>query len=135
MKRYMNIAKEVSKLSTFRRVHIGVVVVYRKQIIGVGYNSYKTHPLSAEYAHYRYDTTRQYLHHGSLHAEMSALIPVAKMDIDFSKVRVYVYRAGRDGKERMSRPCKSCMAYIKSLGIRRVIYTTNDGYCDEELEY
>lgn len=34
----------------------------------------------------------------------------------------------------MSRPCPSCMAAIKDLGIRNIYYTTNDGYIYERIE-
>ena len=34
----------------------------------------------------------------------------------------------------LSRPCPSCMAAIKDLGIRYVYYTTNYGYAYEKLE-
>ena len=34
----------------------------------------------------------------------------------------------------MARPCPSCMAAIRDLGIRDIYYTTNDGYVCERLE-
>ena len=34
----------------------------------------------------------------------------------------------------MARPCPSCMAAIRDLGIRDIYYTTNDGYVYERLE-
>ena len=34
----------------------------------------------------------------------------------------------------MARPCPSCMAAIKDLGIKNIYYTTNDGYSYERLE-
>lgn len=34
----------------------------------------------------------------------------------------------------MARPCLSCMAAIKDIGIKDIYYTTNDGYSYERLE-
>lgn len=33
----------------------------------------------------------------------------------------------------MARPCPSCMAAIKDIGISHIYYTTNDGYAYEKL--
>ena len=34
---------------------------------------------------------------------------------------------------RISRPCPSCMAAIKDLGIKDIYYTTNDGFAHEKI--
>ena len=34
----------------------------------------------------------------------------------------------------MSRPCPSCMAAIKDLGIRNIYYTTDDGFSHEIIK-
>jgi deoxycytidylate deaminase len=55
------------------------------------------------------------------------------LDIDFSKVELYVYRELRNGKMAMSRPCEACMAVIKKMGIKKIHYTTPDGFATEKL--
>lgn len=35
----------------------------------------------------------------------------------------------------MSRPCPRCMELIKEQGIKKICYTTNDGYVDERISY
>lgn len=133
--RYFNIAREISKLSPFKRIKIAAVVVYKKDILSVGYNSYKTNPLMKELDKERYDVEATYhCHCHSLHAEVSALLKIRNLDIDFKKVVVYTYRESNDGKMRMSRPCPSCTLYIKKLGIKHIYYTTNNGYCHEVFE-
>lgn len=42
---YFKKAKEISKNSDFNKIHIGCIAVYQGNIIGVGYNSNKTHPV------------------------------------------------------------------------------------------
>lgn len=56
------------------------------------------------------------------------------MDINFTKVKLYIYRIRKDRDFGMSKPCDSCMAAIKDLGIRQIYYTTDDGYVFEKLE-
>lgn len=56
------------------------------------------------------------------------------MDINFSKVKLYIYRSRKDQEYGLSRPCPSCMAAIKDLGIKHIYYTTNDGFAYEEME-
>ena len=132
--RYFNIAREISKLSPFKKIKLGCVVVYKKDILSVGYNSYKTNPLMKELDKERYDVEEDYNYHcHSLHAEVSALIKIRHLDIDFKKVIVYTYRESRTGALRMSRPCKSCAKLIRDLGIRKMCYSTDTGYAEEIL--
>lgn len=43
------------------------------------------------------------------------------------------YRIRKDQPFGLARPCSSCMAAIRDLGIRDIYYTTNDGYAYERL--
>lgn len=68
-----------------------------------------------------------------LHAEINCLNSIRHLDINFSKVKLYIYRSRCDQEYGMSRPCSSCMAAIKDLGIRHIYYTTNDGFAYENI--
>lgn len=131
---YFKKAKEISKNSDFNKIHIGCIAVYQGNIIGVGYNSNKTHPVQKYYNKYR--NTRIYCGYlaPKLHAEISCLNTIRFMDINFSKVKLYIYRSRKDQEYGLSRPCPSCMAAIKDLGIKHIYYTTNDGFAYEEME-
>ena len=122
--------KKVSELSTYHRknVKIGCLVVLGHRIIGSGYNSDKTSPVQRKYNKLRFSEETPH----RLHAEISALLPLLNnKDIDFSKVKIFTYREKADHSLGKSRPCKSCMALIKDLGIKHIYYTTDDGYCHE----
>lgn len=118
---------------TKTRHKLGCVIVYRGRVISFGHNSNsKTSPLQKEYNHFRFDSDTPH----KLHAEVSALsklLNCKNLSLDFSKVSVVVYREKQDGSTGMARPCESCMRLIKDLGIRNIYYTTDDGYCHEEL--
>ena len=123
--RYFNIAKSASNLSDYPKINIGCCIVYKKQVLAIGYNSLTTHPLQKEYNKYRsienreFDVDRQL---NCLHAEMSALIATKHMpNIDWSKATMFVYRNGGSCK-----PCLGCSKALKERGIYNVYYTDNN---------
>lgn len=126
-----NRAKEISYLSDYNRIHIGCVAVYKNQVLAVGYNTNKTHPLQNKYNKYRNMTYENTEPKSSLHAEMSCLMQIKDMDIDFSKVELYVYRENKNGNLSMCRPCRACMKMIDDLRIKKIHYTTDGGFAYE----
>lgn len=127
---YFDKAKNISFLSDFKNVHIGCVAIYKKQIIGTGFNTNKTNPIQMFYNKYRdFETIGK--SQAKLHAEMSCILSIKNLNIDFSKVNLYIYREDKNRHIALSRPCKSCMQAIKDLGIKKINYTTYDGYAKE----
>lgn len=55
----------------------------------------------------------------SEHAEVAALRQIR----DATGVTVYVMRINRSGKLGLSAPCPACKEYIKSRGVKKVIYS------------
>ena len=47
-------ALKVSSLSDFKKPHIGCIAVYQNSVIGIGWNSNKTHPMQEFYNKYRF---------------------------------------------------------------------------------
>ena len=129
--KYFNKAHQVAKISDYKKQHVGCVAVYQGQIIGLGCNCNKTHPTQYYYNRYRKQSDTML---PKLHAEISCINQIKHLEINFSKVKLYIYRIRNDQPYGMSRPCPSCMAAIKDLGIRDIYYTTNDGYSYERLE-
>lgn len=129
--RYFEKARHVASLSDFHKFHIGCIAIYQGQVIGVGFNCNKTHPIQKFYNRYREQSDGML---PKLHAEISCLNQIKNLDINFSKVRLYIYRIRKDQPFGLARPCPSCMAAIKDLGIKDIYYTTNDGYSFERLE-
>lgn len=128
--RYFDVARSVAMTSSYKRIKVGAIVVLKKQIISVGVNSYKTHPLQKYYNKYR-DIPDDSNH--TLHAEMEAILRVPK-DLGLEDAILYSYREHPLTHQLAnSRPCPSCMALIKSKGVRKLCYTTEDGYCYELL--
>lgn len=128
--KFFDKARQVATISTFKRPHIGCVAVYQGQIIGVGFNCNKTHPQQKYYNRYRIQSDSLL---PKLHAEISCLNQIKNLNINFQKVKLYIFRIRDDQPYGMGRPCPSCIAAIKDLGIREIYYTTDNGYVYEEI--
>ena len=99
---------------------IGCVIVYKGSILAKGCNSDKTHPAQSHYNKWRYkDPGNSYLP-PKIHSEIAAMQKIRYLDIDFSRVHLYVYRQLKNGERALARPCPSCMAAIKAMGIRNI---------------
>lgn len=133
--KYFNLAKNACSFSDFPRVKIGCIAVYKNKVLSVGYNSQKTHPLQEYYNHFRDfypNVGGKFINH-SLHGEIHALLQIKDMDIDFSKVELFIYRICKNRKFAMVRPCAGCMRMIKDLGIKVIYFTSDDGFCKEHI--
>ena len=130
--KYFKKARTVAEISDFYKTHIGCVAVYQGRIISIGCNLNKTHPIQKYYNKYRRNAESLL---PKLHAEINCINQIRDMDIVFSNVKLYIYRIRKDRPFGLSRPCPSCMAAIKDLGIKDIYYTTNNGYVHERLSY
>ena len=129
--KYFLKARQVATISDYYKTHIGCVAVYQGQVIGLGCNTNKTHPVQKFYNRYREPSDTML---PKLHAEISCINQIKHLNINFSKVKLYIYRIRKDQPYGMARPCPSCMAAIKDIGIKDIYYTTNDGYANEKIK-
>lgn len=131
--KYFDRARQAANESDFPRTHVGCVAVYHGDIIATGCNGEKTHPMQKYYNKLRNGYLLCHELKPKIHAEMSILNQIKSRNIQFSKVKLYIYRIRLDQPYGIARPCPSCMAAIKDLGIRHIYYTTNDGLAYEKL--
>lgn len=130
----LELAKQVAEQSHFKKIHIGCVITYKNLPIALGYNSHKTHPLQKKYNRYR--TNREGI--GEItpkrHAEINALSKIKREDVNPEKMVAYIYRIKiEEPYYGLARPCPSCMKALKDFGIKKIVYTTNDGYAEETI--
>lgn len=126
---YFRAAEGMAALSN-HRCKMGCVVVKGHRIISSGHNSATaTHAFQARVdGHYfRCDCA------GYLHAETDALIPLINNKADLSQATLFVYRKMGE-RAGMARPCPRCMGVIRKLGIRKISYSTPDGFAEEILQ-
>ena len=100
-------ARLESVYSDMRRSRHGAVISKGGSVIAVGYNQRKSHPLTSSY---------------TLHAEVAAIISRRFCDA-LDGCTIWVYRATKDGKPAMSKPCRNCMRVIHAAGISKIYYT------------
>ena len=130
--KYFEKARQAASISDYYKTHVGCVAVYQNHIIGIGCNCNKTHPTQKLYNRYRIPSDSM---PPKLHAEINCINQIRHMNINFAKVKLYIYRIRNDGLPYgMARPCPSCMAAMRDLGIRDVYYTTNTGFAYERIE-
>lgn len=132
-------AARVASISDFKKTHLGCVAVYNGVAIGAGFNTNKTHPMQKHYNQYRYEKIETEPNNNvddfapKLHAEINCLCQIRHQNVDFSKVKLYIFRSSADKDLALSRPCPSCMAAIKDLGIKHIYYTTDGGFAYEKV--
>lgn len=130
--------RRVALQSDFDNFHIGCVIVYKKHIIASACNTNKTSPKQMKYNRKRnFNKSSKPTKH-SMHAEIRALslIPYPlQQTINWREVSVYTYRICRGKRlgHGLARSCAGCMAAIKDMGIKKIYYTTDEGFAMEEL--
>lgn len=135
IKHYLELARAQALCSDFDQTKLGAVVIYKGRVISTGWNSQeKTHPLQKRMNRYRGFDPDESNTNNTIHAEMSALIKIRHLDIDWNKVSVFVYRVKKDGSKGLARPCPGCENFMRKLGIRQVYYSTNNGWGYEVYE-
>ena len=134
--RYFNLAKSVSYTSNFPKVHIGAVIVNGHDILAVACNTKRSHPIMKKLNPLRFTNnfTQHDLDHckNRIHAEIACILKCSKDDLVGASI--YVYREDRHGDIAMCRPCEACMFELNRCGIKDIYYTTNDGFCHEEVK-
>ena len=134
--RFFKEAKKESFLSDYDGQHLGAVAVYGDKIIlAKAHNSNKTNTTQYFYNRYRIEQKSNIMSKPPRsHAECNLYRRIRFLDIDFSRVSVYIYRELKNGELGMARCCPACMAALKSLGIKKICYTTDDGYAEERIK-
>lgn len=128
-------ARNESLLSDYEGAHLGAVAVLdNRYILAVAHNTAKTNPTQQHYNRYRAFTKHDILCKPARgHAEIGIYRKIRYLDVDFSKVEIYIYRELKNGALALARPCPSCAQALHDLGIRKIAYTTDGGYVEENF--
>lgn len=116
IERFMRHAKRFA-LQSQEQFMLGACLVKSGRILGVGKNSINR---SNHLTHKYFDK------YPTIHAEMNCLVRLDPEDIRGSVV--YVWRQKRTGEPGMAKPCKRCAIALRDMGVKRVVYTTDDGF-------
>lgn len=111
------IAEDLSPVSSAK---IAAALVYKGNIVSLGTNQYKTHPMQKKFS-----SNPQALY---LHAEIHAIVnALKKYEIsDLMKMTIYVSRIKKENNcyvNGLAKPCDGCASAIKAFGINKVYYS------------
>jgi deoxycytidylate deaminase len=127
-------AKQASQMSDYYKCHTGCAIMYGSKLLALGWNCNKTHTSQYIYnKNFRRNFDNEVLPN-KLHAEVMALTKIQYLDVDFSKLDLYVYREA-DGMLKLAKPCPACEGFIRALGIRNIHYTGDNSYVKEVFLY
>ena len=118
--KFLNLALEESKQSTYTRVKIGAVIAQGNKVISKGANLSTSHPIQA----YWNRVTNRLAPANNLHAEMHALVRAKRSGESLEGATIYIARLDRNNQLSQCRPCVACMAALTNAGIHTVIHTT-----------
>lgn len=113
------------------RARIAAAVVYKNDIISIGTNQRKTHPLQAKFA--------RHIEAVHIHAEIDAIArAVRRFDArKLTQCTLYVVRIKMDADGNnmwgLAKPCTGCERAIVSFDIGRVVWTLDSETADSEL--
>ena len=119
--RLIRIAMSVAQDIECSNKHVSFIVC-KNDILSVGVNSNRTHPLCAKY---KYPLL-------GIHSELSAIIRAPK-DTQFKRCKLINVRLSSDSWKynrpifRMSKPCKYCESWCLGM-FKEIYYTTNNKF-------
>lgn len=116
-KHLLDIARQLSKKSDHHTHKVGCVIAKGDRVLGSGFNLLKTHPKSPHA-------------HKSIHAEFMAALNAS---YDIKGATAYIFREHRDGTWAISRPCKYCWKFLLDCGVKKVVYSFEGNYKQEEM--
>ena len=109
----IKIACKTAIKSTFDRHRLGAVIVRGHRVLATGHNGLRS---------------SKQIGKSTLHAEEAAIIKMLQSRRQHLLIGadLYVSRVRPNGSIGLAKPCDRCMELIKSVGIGRVFYTTNE---------
>lgn len=115
-KKFIHLALVTAELSIHPRFRLGAVIVQGPRVLSLGINSLRSHP--------RQINPYTNLQGLSIHAELAAILRCKNT----RGADLFVGRILRDGSPALAKPCHSCQAIIREAEIRRVYYSTKEGW-------
>jgi deoxycytidylate deaminase len=116
--KFLKLLKRLKGLSNHHTHQMSCVIANKNQVVSIGYNQCKTHPRSG----HKYKM---------VHAELAAVLD--NKFADLKGCTAYIYRETRDGNPAMAKPCNSCLETLKHVGIKKIVYSQNGNFKEENL--
>jgi len=118
-KKFLDLAGNVANQGGYPRFKHGAALVKGSSVINTAYNKNGYCSFGARF----YEGNPNNV---TLHAELASILNIERENTENSVV--YVVRVNTAGEYRLSKPCKMCESAMRFCGIKKVIYSTNDGF-------
>ena len=124
-KKYMDFVRRLAT-SNNMRMKLAACLVIRNEIVSVGFNSDKSHPLQKKFSK-NIDAIFK-------HAEVDCIIKALKVvdEDDLKDATLYVHRVKKQSKgdsnwvTGLAEPCPGCAKAIEHFNIKRTVYSTEE---------
>ena len=121
--RYIEVCLAAAEHSEYNFMH-GAVLVRKSRVVKIGWNQRRHCGFSN-----RFFVRKHEGYFVTLHAEAAVLLGVDRKVT--SGASVYVVRKNRQQEVRLSKPCETCEAMCRYVGIKKIIYSIEDNIYGE----
>ena len=113
----MELAKCLAEQSDYGKFKHGAVLVQGGSVLNCSYNKDSYNSFGSRFRSINEGQA-------TLHAELGCVLGIPRPKT--TGATVYVARVNRFGEERISKPCNMCQNVLKHVGVKRVVYTTDN---------
>jgi len=117
-RRYIELAMRVAEQSDFKEYRHGAVLVRGGSVINTSCNKNK-------YRSWGNRFRKRQIGHATHHAELGCVLGLDRSITEGATM--YVVRIGKSGVLRNSKPCPMCEAALVYVGIKKVVYSDENG--------
>lgn len=124
-KKYMDFARRLA-VSNNMKMKLAACLVIQNEIISIGYNSDKSHPLQKRFS----KNSESIFKHAEIDCIVNALKHIDPEELQ--RATLYVYRVKKKEKgdtgwiDGRAEPCSGCKKAIEHFGIKKVVFSTDD---------
>ena len=116
--RYIELAARIAQQTEFKEYKHGAILVRAGAVINTSCNKNK-------YKAWANQFRKKQRGHATVHAEIGAILGLDRSVTEGATI--YVVRVGKCGDLKNSKPCAMCEAAMQYVGIKKVVYSSEDG--------
>ena len=117
-RRYIELAARIAQQTEFKEYKHGAILVRAGAVINTSCNKNK-------YKAWANQFRKKQRGHATVHAEIGAILGLDRSVTEGATI--YVVRVGKCGDLKNSKPCPMCEAAMQYVGIKKVVYSSEDG--------
>jgi tRNA(Arg) A34 adenosine deaminase TadA len=116
--RYIELAARIAQQTEFKEYKHGAILVRAGAVINTSCNKNKYKAWANQFRKKQHG-------HATIHAEIGAILGLDRSLTEGSTI--YVVRVGKCGDLKNSKPCPMCEAAMQYVGMKKVVYSSEDG--------